>query len=465
MTDLMTMTALASDCTPQQLALDFITYKGSQWVPITRIYRNTNYYYNNQKYLSQHGQSLTLTGVELLEYKNLYHAQVGYKLKGPQLTIVDTAKATAYLHLLNLKSHTPLGTVNDTCGQSWLHDTATVTDITSTLEALLEQPVDSLRYPALLGCHNTILADLMRITQDKGLHWTPYVNGIYLPMVEASLAKGMEKDDYSSNSWGPKLPGTSYLLKGDYLRTFKDNYIREHGSWPYPRTRSLCIGDWEHAYGYLVQGKSTTANAFQSMGANSIQQIVTIAPPCPETWASEETLVDRVFKLMELSPISMQREACFSNSLANTPTTRRVDAIEHVHSPDGINRVHVYEFKKTRITGADVYDTVAGKGYLHLVKEQYPTSKVCLFMVGNAIDPMAQRLLECMSGVVYLPLSTLLNRILASIINSWPQEGHYQLRKHYLSQFSDILPQEMLSGPVQHPQIIATYIKPRTITT
>ena len=196
------------------------------------------------------------------------------------------------------------------------------------------------------------------------------------------------------------------------------------------------------------------------MGAKSIERQALIeAPACPSTWTSEEGLVNRVFSLMELSTIKMQRELCVVNTLQGAPTTRRLDAIEYINT-DSTQKVHVYEFKKGTISVADITNTIAVKGYLHIVRELYPTSRVGLFLVGNGIEPQAQLLLEAMHGVMYLPLSTLLNRILQDIVSSWPREGQYQLRTHFLSQYQDILPPAMLRGPIPHQPILTTYHKP-----
>lgn len=435
-------------------SLKWVTYKGVEWTIAGSITTDRNHYNNKKKHITK-GLELGLGGAELAEYKALYLSAHGGVLKCPKLVVIDRERVLAYEDYCNAALGSPVISTNSLG--------------TSTEDTIQEIVPDA------------VLQKLLRITKDKGLDWVRYNNSLYLPMVQASLAKDMEKDDYSNNWRGcqPELPGIAKLLEGMELQSFKTSYIKDHGMWPFPRTRSLWIGNWEHAYAYLVQGKSPTATTFQTMGANSIQHAIASSPipqrtaapmvcpalQCPETWPSEEALVDRVFKLMELSTISMQREACLFNSLGNTPTTRRLDAIEYIPgNADTPAKVHVYEFKKTGITAAHVSETVAGKGYVHLARERYPDAKVCLFMVGNGIDPQAQRLLDCMVGVMYLPLSTLLNRILTSIISSWPSEGHYQLRTHFLSKFNDILPLEMLSGPVVHPQIVATYHKPRPIT-
>lgn len=421
----------------------WVSYKDTEWTIANRTTDNRNHYHNKKGQIVG-GLELVLAGTELAEYKALHLAAHGESLKCPRLIVLDRQRVEAYKAFID-GHNTPSP---DTSVQS----VGTTMDSTP----LRGGPVIQEDVP------HAVLKELIKVTESKGLHWVKYEGSVYLAMAEASKAKGMEKDDYSSNWQGGQLPGIGKLLQGSALEAFRSIYIKDHGSWPFPHTKSLCIGNWEHAYAYLVQGKSPTATTFQSMGAHSIQHtIVGAAPQCPESWSSEEDLVDRVFKLMELSTISMQREACFFNTLGNTPTTRRVDAIEHIPGEDGHPpKVHVYEFKKQLITSASVSETVGTKGYIHLVREKYPEAKVCLFMVGNNIDPQAQRLLDCMLGVMYLPLSTLLNRILASIVQSWPREGQYQLRTHFLSRFQDILPTEMLSGPIAHPQIIATYHKP-----
>lgn len=424
----------------KQRTLQWVSYKGGTWTIAGRLGATRNEYNANKRYITK-GQELSLRGDDLAEYKVAHTAACGEVLKCPQLLLVDRERAEAYL--------------------SYMGNGKVIPPTTSKMHTTTRYSMEG------MVADKGVLEDLLKITQEKGLHWVEYEGSIYLPMIEACLAKGVERDDYSSN-WQGQLPGVGLLLEGVALHTFKANYIREYLVWPYPRVRSLRIGNWEHAYAYLVQGKSSTATTFQAMGARSIQQVhlsvpsqTIVAPRCPESWSSEEGMVDRVFKLMELSTISMQREACFYNTLGNTPTTRRVDAIEHIPGEGGAPaKVNVYEFKKGTITTTHVTETVGSKGYVHLVRERYPDSKVCLFMVGNEVDPQAQRLLDCMVGVLYLPLSTLLNRILASIVGSWPKEGQYQLRAHFLSQYGDILPQEMLSGPVLHPQIVATYHKP-----
>lgn len=430
--------------------LKWTLWSGVEFTLANRINTDRNHYNNHKKHV-EGGVEITLSGEELSQYKAAHLAAHGETLRAPKLVLIDSERAMGYIAYLrgteaymNYLGNTPAD----------FEEGVVVPDV---MDLLLGTTTNK-----------TVLEELLSITQSKGLHWVPYCGGIYLPMMEASLAKGVEKDDYSSN-WQGKLPGIPVLLEGGPLNAFKDAYVKEYGTWPYKYVRSLRIGNWEHAYAYLVQGKSPTAHTFQSMGARSIQQTVehttnvpapVVVPRCPETWTCEEGLVDRVFKLMELSTIKMQREACLFNTLGNTPTTRRVDAIQHLVGADGIPKVHVYEFKKGAITAAHVADAVATKGYVQLVRERYPDSKVCLYMVGTGVDPQAQRLLDCMRGVMFLPLTALLNIIVTDIMASWPKEGHYQLRTHFLSQYSDILPPEMLSGPVDMPLPTATYHKP-----
>lgn len=431
--------------------LTWVNYKGIDWTLARGIDTpdRKNHYFNKRQYLVGEGLELVVRGQELADYKAAHSAATGEVLKAPVLVLIDKARAQEYL--------------------DYRYPSAVVSqDDLPTMMAPPKEVVTTTNPPRWTTTGDTsysvVLQELARITEDKNLHWVTYKGEAYLPMREASIAKGVEKDDYSSNWVGGALPGKSLLLRSDELQQYKQVYISMYGAWPYPRTSSLCVGDWEHAYSYLVQGKSPTATTFQSMGAESIKTVATTQPPqspaggirCPETWTSEERLVDRVFKLMELSTISMQREACLINTLGNTPTTRRVDAIEHLEG----GRTHIYEFKKTAITAADVTATVGVKGYVHLVRERWPESKVCLFMVANGVDPQAQRLLDSMVGVMYLPLYVLLNRIVGNIMDSWPREGHYQLRTHFLSQYSDILPPELLAGPVPQPQLKASYRKP-----
>lgn len=444
-----------------QRPLQWVSYKGGTWTMASRLGTTRNMYNANKRHITK-GQELSLRGKDLADYKACHLEAYGESLKCPTLLVVDRERAKACLSYMAGQSTTSPLSCTQSTSSSVVHGACATNDHST---AALTEVVAVTAISSMEGmvADKGVLEDLLKITQDKGLHWVEYGGGIYLPMVEACLAKGMERDDYSSN-WQGQLPGVGLLLEGAALQAFKASYTREYQVWPYPRVRSLRIGNWEHAYAYLVQGKSTTATTFQTMGAKSIHKTIqqtTVALRCPESWSTEEEMVGRVFKLMELSPISMQREACFYNSLGNTPTTRRVDAIEHIPGEGGRPpKVHIYEFKKGHITSAHVMETVGTKGYIHLVRECYPEARVCLFMVGNQVDPQAQRLLDCMLGVMYLPLSTLLNKVLASIVSSWPKEGHYQLRTHFLSQYADILPQEMLSGPIQLPQIVTTYHRP-----
>lgn len=429
--------------------LKWTTYDGVAYTLANRINTDRNHYNNHKKHV-EGGVEITLSGEKLSQYKAAHLTAHGEILRAPKLVLIDSERAVGYIAYLR-------------GNEAYMNYLGTTAPVEVGEEVAVPDVMD-----LLLGSitNKTVLEELLSITQSKGLHWVPYSGGIYLPMTEASVAKGVEKDDYSSN-WVGTLPGISILLEGPALDLFKVNYVREYGTWPYKYVRSLRIGNWEHAYAYLVQGKSDTATTFQSMGARSIQQTVQAVqkvtaptPRCPETWSCEEGLVDRVFKLMELSTIKMQREACLSNTLGNTPTTRRVDAIQHLVGVDGVPKVHVYEFKKGAITAAHVADAVATKGYVQLVRERYPDSKVCLYMVGTEVDPQAQRLLDCMRGVMFLPLTALLNIIVTDIMASWPKEGYYQLKTHFLSQYSDILPPEMLSGPLDILLPAATYHKP-----
>jgi hypothetical protein len=399
-------------------SIKWTPYEGKDYCVISKVTQDRNHYFNNRAYLTK-GVELTLKGSQLIGFREAYKCAHGEDVKCPSLVVIDRERLEAYLSYTHREGYrdvedTYLGIVTD----------------------------------------KNVLGELSRITKEKGLHWVPYLDSVYLVMIEACMAKGKEKDDYSSNWQGNQLSGTTLLLEGTALKEFKTLYVREYGNWPFNKTRSIRVGDWEHAYSYLVQGRGEVANTFQSMGATSIRSVAL------QQWSSEEDMVDRVFKLMELSPIKMQRELCIVNTLCATPQTRRLDALECLPPIDGgAPRVHVYEFKKGLITTAHVTETIAVKGYVHLVREKYPDSKVCLFLVGTDIEVQAKRMLDCMVGVIYLPLNYLLGRILSSILSSWPREGHYQLKHHFLSKYHDILDQDLLSGNTP-PHIITSYLRP-----
>ena len=436
--------------------LRWTSYNGTDWTiarHINEMYGSDLFRCGRNKVLG--GKELILRGDELITFKDLYHVTHGVKLlRVNGLGLMDRDRVTATYAWLN-RNTTLLSTHEESPPVETYESSCSDAESTHSASAHTESVLGN-------GVPEDILNTLMEVTNRHGLHWVRYGGGVYLPMVEACLAKGMERDDYSSNWKGKGLPGISHTLDDLDLGAFKSQYIYQYGSWPFPHTKSLNIGDWEHAYGYLVQGKSPTATTFQTMGAKSIQQVIEgPTPTCPESWSSEKEMVDKVFRLMEYSPISMQREACFVNTLSEAPATRRVDAIEHLPpGEDGVPKINIYEFKQHNISCDHIVDTVGTKGYLQLVRKKYPDAKVCLFMVGNGIDPQAQELLDYMVGVAYMPLSVLLNKILLSIYNSWPSEAHYALGKHYISNFRDILPPEMLKGPIVQSSLKVTYLKP-----
>lgn len=276
---------------------------------------------------------------------------------------------------------------------------------------------------------STILEDLCHLTRKHQLKWVSsakYGNGAFFIMSQLSVAKGLESNDYRDH-WannaiernrqyrkdrraeaisavcGTPLPervllkslsGRSFKLEGEQLAKFKEAWQETWGE-SLGRVNSLWVGDWDHAYSYLTQGKSTTAKDFQSIGAKAVQtsverDIAEISTPITKVdrnliynsgYSKEEHLQRDLCYLAAHSPYKVSAEVSVEDYPGSRTQHRRFDLV-HVqpHKTKG-KVVTCYELKRDVITLEDLIVTVEAKRYIDLLRLKYETSNIKLIMV------------------------------------------------------------------------------------
>nr|WP_322714542.1 hypothetical protein [Nostoc sp. ChiSLP03a]MDZ8215796.1 hypothetical protein [Nostoc sp. ChiSLP03a] len=299
-----------------------------------------------------------------------------------------------------------------------------------------------------------ILAELCRLTRVHNLKWVADKNGnnAYYIMSDLSVAKGLDVKDYAYN-WADKtkstipvrqdssealpgnadltgsvennpsklitsllqrssefLPGKAFKLEGENLANFKKLYQEQNGI-SLGRVNSLWVGDFLHAYSYLVQGKSETARDFQSLGSKAIQlkveeeiaqqpiEVVTKHFIYNSGWKKEEYLQRDLCYLASMTPYKLSAEVAVEDYPGSKTETRRFDLV-HIqpHKSKG-KIVTCYELKKDIITIEDLVMTVHAKRYLQLLKDRYNTNHVNLILVAP-FGGSAEALEKC-QGVDY----------------------------------------------------------------
>jgi hypothetical protein len=250
----------------------------------------------------------------------------------------------------------------------------------------------------------TILEELCFLVRKHQLKWVARGSkyGAYFIMSQLSTAKGLDSDDYKSH-WATRcgrstpsesLPGEALKLEGEKLATFKKLYQETYGV-SLGRINSLYIGDWLHAYSYLVQGSTQTARDFQKLGAKAVEvstqrDIEDITKPVEQVtkthlyqsgWGKEEHLQRDLCYLASMTPYKVSAEVSVEDYPGSKSETRRFDLV-HIqpHKSKG-KVVTVYELKKDVISLEDLVTTVLAKRYLKLAKEKYGTEHVNLVLV------------------------------------------------------------------------------------
>lgn len=266
----------------------------------------------------------------------------------------------------------------------------------------------------------TVLEELCFLTRKHQLKWVARgsKHGAFFIMSQLSLAKGLDAEDYRKH-WADKsettaavkrlssestssllqnpaesLPGEALKLEGERLASFKKLYQETYGE-SLGRINSLYIGDWLHAYSYLVQGKTETAKDFQALGSKAIetsvkQNIEEITQPVKQVtksiiyqsgWSREDYLQRDLCYLACMSPYKLSAEVAADDYPGSRTQVRRFDLLNiQPHKTKG-KIVTCYELKKDVITLEDLVMTVDAKRYIELLKDKYQTPHVKLIMV------------------------------------------------------------------------------------
>ncbi|MEH1803236.1 MAG: hypothetical protein V7L13_29550 [Nostoc sp.] len=252
----------------------------------------------------------------------------------------------------------------------------------------------------------TVLEDICKLTRIHQLKWVPNKDGKnpHYIMSQLSVAKGLDSKDYA-NYWSPEvkstshvkqeslesLPGKAIKLEGDQLAIFKklyqDTYNESLG-----KINQLWVGNWEHAYAYLIQGKTSVAKDFQSLGAKSIQLKVEedIQKPVLEVtnkhiyqsgYAKEDHLARDLCYLSAMTPYTLKCERSFPDFPGSKTKVRRFDLIHSQPHKTKKLVITCYELKRNIVDYHDLVDTVEAKRYIEVLKKYFNTEHVNLIMV------------------------------------------------------------------------------------
>jgi hypothetical protein len=222
----------------------------------------------------------------------------------------------------------------------------------------------------------TIIEDLCTLVRKYQLKWFPCPktgDGAFFIMSHVSVAKELDSKDYSkhwhTDSTGSLLrnqseclAGKDFKIEGDKLDELKATYKEM-----YPddtsllRVRSLIIGDWKRTYSYLVQGSTSAAKDFQSIGAKAIE----VASTSDAQHIIEPTLQLKLVELAGYSNINFKFEVAIHDSF-NPNSHRRFDFVEQLPKV-----IKIYELKSRTVTEENVKVTVLDKRYIDLAIQHY----------------------------------------------------------------------------------------------
>ncbi|HEY9696293.1 MAG TPA: Bro-N domain-containing protein [Trichocoleus sp.] len=161
-----------------------------------------------------------------------------------------------------------------------------------------------------------------------------------------------------------------------------------------------------------------------------------------------------ILRYADYSSIKFRSEAIFDNTLPSEDgaKSRRTDLIKILPKC-----IQVWELKAHAITEDDISRTIAAKGYLSLIAQNYPGKPIDFrFTSPYGITDSGQRLIELLScqnqyrqiysdeftyrcKVSYEPLQVLANRIRQSIITNTPFNHRWQITKFIDPKFNDLL--------------------------
>jgi hypothetical protein len=334
---------------------------------------------------------------------------------------------------------------------------------------------------------NEILKDFLSLINK---HSIKYVigkdNKAYFPLGILSGVKGKDIKDFSKNyenslsisSSGnyylsKVLAGRFYKLSGEELKSFKESYFKEYKV-SFSRTSSLWITDHSGAMSYMFQNNNkvnskaetntaskdfqehatTSLNKNYEHAVNRINNNNNTTRDLPNStshkFASEEEIEEALIRLSDFSPIKLTRQYMLDNSPLynnkewNTAQSRRLDFIRIER-----RKVFIYEIKQGSISAEHISQTIGTKGYIDLVKNQYPNKSVKLVFITDApnnklLTDCAERLVKTMSkkalrNIQFKTVRNLAEEIVEETLKTIPDKLQWQYKKHRLAEYEYLL--------------------------
>lgn len=301
----------------------------------------------------------------------------------------------------------------------------------------------------------TILEDLLFLTRKHNLKWVSEKDGsnAYYIMSQLSIAKGLDAKDYvkhwvfdedltssAKRNKSESLPGRSIKFTGEKLAKFKQLYQETYNE-SLGRAPAVWVGDWEHSYAYLVQGRTETAKDFQTLGSKAVETAVKKVINQPLPLITEEQLQDQIIKLAGYSNVNFRFEVAVFNpfQVEDQASHRRWDWVEN------LPRVtKLYELKAHTISERDIQNTIFNKHYLELAAQKYPNKPLeFIFTSPKGISWEAKDLIkDLMKGqegytdilgvrakISFIDLQDIAQRLVTNIVNHSPIEAWFWILK------------------------------------
>ncbi|MFN6486280.1 MULTISPECIES: hypothetical protein [unclassified Nostoc] len=288
----------------------------------------------------------------------------------------------------------------------------------------------------------SILEELCGLVRKHNLKWVGRgsKHGAFFIMSQLSIAKGLDSDDYKSH-WvtrcakgtpSESLPGEALKLEGEKLAAFKKLYQEAYPGESLGRINSLFVGDWIHAYSYLVQGQTQTAKDFQTLGAKSIE----VASTSELQHIVEPNLQLKIMELAGYSNINLKFEVAVVDSF-NAGSHRRWDFVERLPKV-----TKLYELKSRTLSEDNVRSTLFAKKYVELASERFPGKPIeFIFTSPKGISWEAKNLIQEVNEkastlypgvkvkVSFIDTQEITERLINNILNDSPIESHFWFKR------------------------------------
>lgn len=294
---------------------------------------------------------------------------------------------------------------------------------------------------------STILEDLCHLVRKHQLKWVAGAttgNGAYFVMSQLSTAKGLDAGDYKDH-WAGKanltgslksassesLPGKAFKIEGEKLASFKRMYQEAYGE-SLGRASSLYIGDWTHAYAYLIQGRTEAAQDFQTLGSKAVE----VATTNDLQHTIEPDLQLKIIELASYTNINLRFEVAVADSF-NEGSHRRWDFIERLPKV-----TKVYELKSRTISEDNVRSTLFTKRYVELAIERFPGKSIeFIFTSPKGISWEAKNLIQEVNEkastlypnikvkVSFIDTQEITERLINNFLNDSPIESHFWFKR------------------------------------